>query len=172
MSFVAALAVADLARAYVPASLVALKWPNDVLVDGGKVSGVLIESGPADGGLWLAIGIGVNLVSSPEGTERPATHLGAHLKAEAARPPSPEEALAGLAKAFDHWAGVWEGQGFGPIRAAWTDAASGLGRPCLARLGSETVEGVAEALEADGALRLRLADGSARRITAGDVFFG
>ena len=167
----AALAVADLAQAYVPPSLVALKWPNDVLLAGAKVSGVLIESGPAaGGGLWLAVGIGVNLASSPSGTERPATHLGAHLSADAAAPPAPETALAGLAKAFDRWWGLWQDQGFAPIREAWT-AAARLGEPCVARFGAEAVEGVAEALEADGALRLRLADGSARRITAGDVFF-
>ena len=172
MSFVAALAVADLARAYVPASLVALKWPNDVLVDGAKVSGVLIESGPAGQGLWLAVGVGVNLASSPTGTERPATSLGAHLKAEVAAPPAPEAALSELAEAFEAWWTIWRTEGFEPLRAAWTGAAGGLGGPCLARLGAETVEGVAEALEADGALRLRLPDGSARRITAGDVFFG
>ena len=171
VSFVAALAVADLARTYVPASLVALKWPNDVLVAGGKVSGVLIESGPAGPGLWLAVGIGVNLVSSPTRTERPATHLGAHLRPELAAPPSVEAALDDLAKAFERWRALWQEQGFGPIRAAWTAAAAGLGEACVARLGTETIEGVAEALEEDGALRLRLPDGSARRITAGDVFF-
>ena len=164
--------MADLGRAYVPAALVALKWPNDVLVDGGKVSGVLVESGSAaTGGLWLAVGVGVNLVSRPAGMERPATCLAAHLKGDVARPPSPEEALAALAEAFDRWRAVWQERGFGPIRAAWTQAASGLGDRCMARLGSETVEGVAEALEEDGALRLRLPDGSARRVTAGDVFF-
>jgi BirA family biotin operon repressor/biotin-[acetyl-CoA-carboxylase] ligase len=75
-----------------------------------------------------------------------------------------------LADAFEHWRGAWERDGFAPIRAAWTDRAGGLGAPAVARLGSETVQGVAEALDADGALRLRLADGSLRRITAGDVF--
>jgi BirA family biotin operon repressor/biotin-[acetyl-CoA-carboxylase] ligase len=171
ISFVAALAVADLAREYVPASLVALKWPNDVLLGGEKLSGVLIESGPSGQGLWLAVGIGVNLASAPSIPDRPATHLAAHLKSGVVRPPTLEEALAGLAKAFDRWSAVWHAQGFGPVRQAWNEAAAGLGRPCVARPGSETVQGVAEALEEDGALRLRLADGSVRRITAGDVFF-
>jgi BirA family biotin operon repressor/biotin-[acetyl-CoA-carboxylase] ligase len=169
---VAALAVADLARAWVPPSIVALKWPNDVLVGGAKASGILVESGPAAAGLWLAVGVGVNLASHPSGTERPATHLGAHLRAEVASPPSFDQALSGLAEAFGRWWSVWEREGFAPIRTAWTAAAAGLGQPATARLGSETVQGVAEALEPDGALRLRLADGSVRRITAGDVFFG
>lgn len=172
VSFVAALAVADLAAAYVPPSLVRLKWPNDPLVDGRKLSGVLIESGRrADGRLWLAVGIGVNLAHPPVNPDRPATALAEHLAAGVDRAPTFEEGAAALAAAFERWWRVWDGQGFEPIRAAWTERATGLGAACEARLGSETVHGVAEALEADGALRLRLADGGVRRITAGDVFF-
>jgi BirA family biotin operon repressor/biotin-[acetyl-CoA-carboxylase] ligase len=170
LSFVAALAVFDLAEAYVPRALLSLKWPNDVLIDGAKTSGVLIESGAGPQGLWLAVGIGVNLVAHPEGTERPATHLAAHLRGDAHGAPEFDGALASLAEAFDRWRGVWDAEGFAPVRSAWTERAGGLGRPVVARLGQETVHGVAEALEADGALRLRLPDGGVRRITAGDVF--
>jgi BirA family biotin operon repressor/biotin-[acetyl-CoA-carboxylase] ligase len=66
---------------------------------------------------------------------------------------------------------VWREQGFAPVREAWTASAQGLGGPCTARLGAETLEGVAEGLDADGALLLRAPGGSVRRITAGDVFF-
>lgn len=170
VSFVAALAVFDVAESCVPRALLALKWPNDVLVDGAKASGILVESGPAAGGLWLAVGVGVNLASHPEGTERPATHLAAHLRADRVAPPSFDETLAALAQAFDRWRALWERDGFAPIRAAWTERAGGLGAPVIARMGSETVQGTAEAMEADGALRLRLPDGRIRRITAGDVF--
>lgn len=170
ISFVAALAVFELAEAYVPRALLALKWPNDVLLDNAKMSGVLVESGPSEAGLWLAVGIGVNLASHPTGIEKPATHLGAHLRADRSAPPSFEQALRELADAFEHWRDLWERNGFTPIRRAWTERAAGLGAPATARLGSETVHGVAEAMEPDGALRLRLPDGSARRITAGDVF--
>jgi BirA family biotin operon repressor/biotin-[acetyl-CoA-carboxylase] ligase len=170
VAFVAALAVADLALDYVPDALVRLKWPNDLMLDGAKASGVLIESGArSDGRLWLAIGVGVNLASAPEGLERPATAFVDHLKAGVAAPPSLECGLEVLARAFDRWRTVWDAEGFEGVRAAWTDRAD-LGRPCVAHLGAETVIGVAEALEADGALRLRLADGGVRRITAGDVF--
>lgn len=173
LSFVAALAVADLAAAYVPESLVRLKWPNDPLVDGRKVSGVLIESGTRDDGqLWLACGIGVNLAHAPVQADRPATTLAAHRTAEHAAPPRPERALEQLAAAFERWRGRWEREGFAPIREAWTGRALGLGAPCEARLGAETVLGVAESLDEDGALRLRLEGGEVRRITAGDVFFG
>ena len=169
VSFVAALAAADLAARYVPEALVALKWPNDVLVAGDKVSGVLIESGPRHGGLWLAIGIGVNLAHAPSGTEHPAASLAAHLRADLAAPPSPEAALAALAGAFAGWSAVWKRDGFPAIAAAWS-ARARLGGRVSARLPAETIEGVAEALEPDGALRLRLDDGAVRRITAADVF--
>jgi BirA family biotin operon repressor/biotin-[acetyl-CoA-carboxylase] ligase len=91
---------------------------------------VLIESAPSGGGLWLAVGIGVNLASAPRGGGPPrAPALGAHLKSGVARPPNLEEALAALAKAFDRWSAVWHEQGFTPIREAWTEAAAGLGGP-------------------------------------------
>jgi BirA family biotin operon repressor/biotin-[acetyl-CoA-carboxylase] ligase len=172
MAFVAALAVADLAAAYAPADLVAVKWPNDVLIAGRKVAGVLIESGAAaNGRLWLAVGIGVNLATSPGAVERPATSFAQHLVAPQTDPPSPEVALMALAGAFDRWIGVWERLGFQPVADAWTARAHGLGHLCTVRLDHEAFEGVAEGLDPDGALRLRASDGSRRRITAGDVFF-
>lgn len=167
ISFVAALAVADLASAYVPASLVSLKWPNDPLIGGKKTSGILVESGPAAQGLWVAVGIGVNLAHGP--ADMPATSFGAHMTAP---PPKPLDALNVLTEAFERWRSLWASSGFSAIADAWTARAHGLGEPCVARLGSETVHGVAEGLDPDGALRLRLADGGLRRITAGDVFFG
>jgi BirA family biotin operon repressor/biotin-[acetyl-CoA-carboxylase] ligase len=173
VTFVAALAIADLLDAWAPASLVTIKWPNDVMLAGHKASGVLVESGAHDsGGLWLAVGIGVNLVSAPEGTERPATALAHHLGGEVASPPTVEAAAAKLAEAFDVWMGRWETLGFEPILDAWRTRTTGLDGPAVARLGRETVEGCAEGVAADGALKLRLTDGSLRLISAGDVFFG
>jgi BirA family transcriptional regulator, biotin operon repressor / biotin---[acetyl-CoA-carboxylase] ligase len=169
ISFVAALAVADLASDYVPAALVALKWPNDPLIAGLKASGILVESGShTGGGLWLAVGIGVNLATPPVSAERPATAFAQHMRGT---PPAPLEALTKLAIHFDRWRDLWDRLGFAPIADAWTARAHGLGQACTARLTDETVVGIAEGLDADGALRLRTADGMVRRITAGDVFF-
>lgn len=168
LAYVAALAVGDLADSYAPQAKAAFKWPNDVLIVGRKLAGVLIESGPAPaGGLWLAIGVGVNLANAPEAVERPATALAAHGPA-----PKPEAAMTRLAQTFADHLTVWLEQGFEPIRRAWTARAAGVGGACEARLPSETVRGRAEGLDADGALLLRLPSGEARRITAGDVFFG
>jgi BirA family biotin operon repressor/biotin-[acetyl-CoA-carboxylase] ligase len=173
VTFVAALAVADLLDAFCPQALVTIKWPNDVMLDGRKASGILVESGAHDsGGLWLAVGIGVNLAHAPDDTERPATAMAAHLRADIAYPPPPEAAAEVLADAFDAWLTRWETLGFGPVLDAWMLRTAGLNGPCVARLGHETISGVADGVEADGALRLRTADGSLRRISAGDVFFG
>lgn len=173
VTFVAALAVADVLDAWAPPSLVTIKWPNDVMLAGRKTAGVLVESGAQEsGGLWLAVGIGINLVHAPEGTERPATALAQHLRGDVAAPPTVEAAAARLAEAFDIWMTRWEALGFEPILDAWRARTPGLDGPAIARLGHETVAGTAEGVAADGALKLRLADGSLRLISAGDVFFG
>ena len=128
-----------------------------------------MESGTRpDGALWLAVGIGVNLAHAPGDVDRPAVAFSEVM----ATPPPPREALEILATQFEHWRAIWETQGFAPIAAAWTARAHGLGGLCEARLPNQTYRGIAEGLDMDGALRLRLADGSILRITAGDVFFG
>ena len=172
LAFVAGLAAWTAITVYVPAAVVTLKWPNDVLIEGRKACGMLIESGPASGGTWAAVGVGLNLATYPEAVERPATALADHLSHDIIRAPSPDEALALLAETFDVTLALWLSQGFAPIRQAWTERAQGFGGPCTARLERESVTGVAEGLDADGALLLRLPAGELRRITAGDVFFG
>jgi BirA family biotin operon repressor/biotin-[acetyl-CoA-carboxylase] ligase len=170
LSFVAALAAADLADTCLGPGAARLKWPNDVLVHGRKAVGILVESGlRADGRLWLAVGIGVNLAHFPDDVDRPATSFAEHM---AGRPPKPLDALEVLATRFEIWRKLWATQGFAPVAAGWTSRAHGLGQPCEARLPNRTVSGVAEGLDSDGALRLRLQDGALERITAGDVFFG
>jgi BirA family transcriptional regulator, biotin operon repressor / biotin---[acetyl-CoA-carboxylase] ligase len=170
VSFVAALAAAELADACLGEGVARLKWPNDVLVHGKKAVGILVESGSrADGRLWLAVGIGVNLAHHPEDVERPATSFGEHM---GGKPPAPLDALEVLASRFEAWRAAWATQGFTPVARAWTLRAIGLGERCEARLPNRTVKGLAEGLDVDGALRLRLDDGTLERITAGDVFFG
>ena len=167
VAFVAAVAVADMVGAFAPPELVKLKWPNDVLIGAAKACGVLIETGAApQGGLWMAIGIGVNLAAAPSGTPYPATCLAAHGPA-----PSPDDALARLDAAFQHWRDVAETEGFEPVRRAWTARAYGLGQPCTVSLGERAVTGINDGLDADGALLLRVGAGR-QRITAGDVIFG
>ncbi|MDB5466800.1 MAG: biotin protein ligase [Phenylobacterium sp.] len=170
ISFVAALAAAELADACLGPDVARLKWPNDVLIHGKKAVGILVESGARpDGRLWLAVGIGVNLAHAPQDVERPATSFAEHM---GGKPPAPLAALEVLAARFEAWRQAWATQGFAPVARAWTARALGLGQTCEARLPNRTLTGVAEGLDLDGALRLRLDDGSLERITAGDVFFG
>lgn len=171
LSFIAGLAAADLAAAVLPGLTVRLKWPNDVMVGDAKIAGVLIETArAAQGGLWAAIGVGVNLVSAPEGLDRPAVSVSAALGGGA--PPTPALALERLDAALRRHLTTWAAEGRGALIKAWTERAYGLPGPCVARLPSGDVEGEAEGLEPDGALRLRLADGAVRLISAGEVFFG
>ncbi len=170
LSFVAALAACDLADACLGPGAARLKWPNDVLIHGRKAVGILVESGARpDGRLWLAVGVGVNLAHAPQDVERPASAFADFMQAP---PPQPLAALDVLAPAFERWRRAWATQGFRPIAEAWTARAIGLGERCEARLPNRTLSGVAEGMDGDGALRLRLDDGGLARITAGDVFFG
>lgn len=169
LSFVAALAVHDLVATYASRSVVKVKWPNDVLVDGKKVAGILLESS-GDAGVdalpWVAVGIGVNLVHAPAAAQYPATFIGAHGPA-----PSPAEALAALAEAWETRFRTWRVSGFAAIREAWLAVAAGLGQPIEVRLPGETLTGRFETLMPDGALSLLLPTGARRAITAGEVFF-
>tara|TARA_R110000868_G_scaffold56953_2_gene176318 strand:+ start:2427 stop:3179 length:753 start_codon:yes stop_codon:yes gene_type:complete len=168
LSFVAALAVAAVCDAALgDTTRTRLKWPNDVLVDGRKIAGILLESGAAPGGgLWLAIGIGINLVAAPAQSERPATSL-----SEAGTTWMREDALALLALVFDAEYQLWRQNGFGLVRDRWLARAHGLGQRCVVRLAQETLDGQFGDLGPDGALRLDLASGGHRYISAGEVFF-
>ena len=169
LSFVAALSVHDLVSAYARHAVVRVKWPNDVLVEGKKIAGILLESSGHEGQdtvPWLAVGVGVNLVRAPAGTLYPATFLGAHGAA-----PSAAEALAELAEAWETRFREWRVSGFAAIRASWLAVAAGVGQPVEVRLAGETLHGRFETLMPDGALSLLLASGARRAITAGEVFF-
>lgn len=162
LSFAAALAVADTAAHFAPQADIAVKWPNDVLADGRKLAGILLEGGES----WLAIGIGINLAAHPKGTEFPATSL-AGLGIAA---PSPDAALTVLAARFAHWYDAWMQGGFGSLRMQWLARAKGVGSPIRARLPQETREGVFEGIDESGALLLN-EGGEVRAITAAEVFF-
>jgi BirA family biotin operon repressor/biotin-[acetyl-CoA-carboxylase] ligase len=164
LSFAAALATAEMAAHFAHPVAITVKWPNDVLASGRKLAGILLESDSKAG--WLAIGIGVNLASFPQGTEFPATSL-AGLGIAA---PSSDEALTVLAARFAHWYDVWMSQGFESVRTAWLARAQQLGAPIRARLPHETREGVFEGIDAAGALLLN-EQGRVRAIAAGEVFF-
>lgn len=170
LNFAAAVALAEAVSALLPAGAeVTLKWPNDVLVRGAKVSGILLEASAAlersiD---WLVIGAGVNVVSHPADTPYPATSL----HREGARDATVAGVLRAFAERFLAWYETWRAQGFPPVRARWLALARGLGEPIEVRLERETLRGRFADLDESGALMLDMADGACRPITAGDLFF-
>ena len=147
-----------------------LKWPNDVLIKGDKVAGMLLESAAekTPNRCKVVIGTGINLSTHPEDLPQPATDLSAHGAAV-----TPEAALQTLAAVTDAWLARWgEGVSFPAVRRAWLDRAGPTGRPLKVMLkDQEEAEGTFAGLDSGGTLRLTLSDGAERRITAGDVFF-
>jgi len=166
LGFAAALAIADAVAPQLPPGVrLGLKWPNDVLLDGRKLSGILLESQASDGRLdWLVLGMGVNVASFPEGLDYPATSLsavGASVTVEAL--------LAALAGRFEAWYEGWHREGFQPLRQAWLQRAQGLGEPIRVRLATGESSGRFAGLDEEGALLLDDASGR-RRVAAGEVF--
>ena len=167
LTFVAALGVLDAVAAFLPkARRIQVKWPNDVLVEGRKIAGILLESSVTQGGIdWLTIGVGLNVGHHPEATEFPATSLAAQVD----RIPPVETVLSAFYHALADWSDRWARDGFDPVREAWLRRAAGLGEAIEVRLPQETLSGTFAGLDPSGALILETASES-RRIMAGDVF--
>lgn len=136
-----------------------LKWPNDVLRGDAKLAGLLLERA----GDAVVVGIGANLAHHPDLPDRRATSIGAAA-------PAPLAVAEALAEIFERRLTEWR-DGLPRIRAAWLDRAHPVGTALCAQLPDRTrLDGLFDGLTEDCALRLRLADGSARVIHAGDVF--
>jgi BirA family biotin operon repressor/biotin-[acetyl-CoA-carboxylase] ligase len=152
LALVAAVALHEAVRRH--ASGARIKWPNDLLVDGAKLAGILLER-QSDA---VVVGFGVNLAHHPEDLDRPAISLDP--------PVDPAAFLERLAAIFGTWLGCWRAEGLAPVRAAWLAAAHPIG----AALTASGARGTFDGLDETGALRLRLEDGGLRIIHAGDVF--
>ena len=187
LGFVAGLALSDALSAVVPGSKrigigvdggnaanqvrgrFELKWPNDVLADGAKLAGILLESAQLDGGRYaLAIGIGVNVVVHPAGLPYPATSLAAlGAKVDA------ETLFLALSDAWTANARDWdEGRGLARTRRNWLARAAGLGSDVAVRVDGNVVRGVFETIDEDCRFVIRAQGGEMIRIAAGDVHFG
>lgn len=164
LALVAAVAIEDAVAACLSGTTTRamLKWPNDLLVDGAKLSGILLErTGDA-----VIIGMGINLASAPQLPDRATTALVDHGVDVA---PATMQAL--LAEAMIRWLAVWREQGLGAIVQRWEARAHPRGTPLTAHVpDGQVLTGAFEGLAHDGALRLALADGTAHVIHAGDIF--
>ena len=163
IGLVAALAVADAVQALLPLQVRAtLKWPNDVLVRDGKIAGILLEQ--ADDALIL--GIGLNVLQAPSGVSyQVSTIVGCGGLATV------DGARDRLLTAMANWTGIWQQEGFAPIRAAWLSRAHPIGTALRVRLADRLATGRFAGIDEDGALLLETENGRAR-IVAGDVQAG
>jgi BirA family biotin operon repressor/biotin-[acetyl-CoA-carboxylase] ligase len=152
-----------------PAERLRLKWPNDVLLDGAKLAGILLEAEALPGSrLAVVIGIGVNVVEAPEGLPYPATalqKLGFAVDAG--------QLFTALSDAWVGLERIWrDGRGFPAIRRLWLDRAAGVGEDVAVRTGDSVFSGRFETIDEAGRLLIRTRDGSVKAITAGEIHFG
>lgn len=169
LSFAAALAVHDTVSYFRPDADTKIKWPNDVLMNGAKISGILLESGGADDQLWVAVGVGINIGSAPDDTPYNSTYL--HDGATQTPRPLISDVKHKLFARFEYWMDTHKRNGFEPLRTAWLDRAKGVGKAVTARLPNQTIEGTAIGMDKDGALEVQTRSGETIKIHAGDVFF-
>lgn len=165
-ALLAAVAFAEALTRHAPtpetATAIRLKWPNDLLLNGRKLGGILIDAAAGqDGGLgWLVIGFGANLGAPPELDGREAAGLGGTA--------TPDEAAATLLERLDHWRRVRLLEGFAPVRRAWLDRAHPPGTHLRLRVGGQEVGGAFAGLSDDGALLLQ-ANGRVHAFHTGEV---
>ena len=148
-ALLAAVALGDALRLHAPDAALSLKWPNDVLLDGRKLGGILIDGAAAPNGglLWLVIGFGANLGAAPEVADRVAAGLGSAA--------TPAQVAATLLDRLDHWRRVVLLDGFAPVRAAWLARAHPPGTHLRVRAGASEIGGQFAGLADDGALLLQ-----------------
>jgi BirA family biotin operon repressor/biotin-[acetyl-CoA-carboxylase] ligase len=166
LSLLCGAALAEAVASVLPAGpSLALKWPNDLMLNGHKLSGILLESqGDGHGGIaWVIPGIGVNLAHAPILPDRIAACLADHMPA-----PAPEAFAPLLLARIAHWYSVLHAQGFAPVLQAWLAHAQPPGSPMSLKLGAEMLQGTFAGLDADGSL-LMSTEGTVRRFTTGEV---
>jgi BirA family biotin operon repressor/biotin-[acetyl-CoA-carboxylase] ligase len=176
LGFVAGLALHEAVEAVTGsgAPRLSLKWPNDLLLDGAKVSGLLLEGHrfQPDNQLAIVIGFGVNVAFAPSGTPYPATAL------QSARPGlTRDEVFRALSSAFTKTFSAWRASArmnasdpFASIRRLWLERAAGVGQEVTLRLPSGERKGLFDGLDRFGRLQLKSA-GGVELIDAGDLYF-
>lgn len=170
LSFLIAIALLRAVKDTLPdPDAIALKWPNDLLINRKKLAGILLESKSDTNGKldWLVVGTGVNIATFPQVTEGlAATSLnneGSHATVQ--------QVLENYSYQLLELYMLWKTEGFDPIRRIWMDHAIGLGEKITVRLPAEEFTGIFQDLDPGGALVLALENGETRLVTAGEVFF-
>jgi len=145
-----------------------IKWPNDLLINGCKTAGILIEAEQlSDGRRAVVIGCGVNIAHYPDAGLYPATCL-----TEQGSAATPQELFAHLVVSMSDAFAKWDqGRGLAGIRDAWIERADGIGKPVTVNLPDRQLNGVFDGIDGEGRLMLALPDGQKQMIASGDVFF-
>ncbi|OSQ38087.1 biotin [Thalassospira mesophila] len=144
------------------------KWPNDLMVNGRKLCGILLESASLSGRDtdYLVIGTGVNIAFHPDDVDRPSTSLadlGAMIRIE--------DLISAYSARIDDLLAQWHARGFDAVRESWLARAYGFGEPIVARLSERTLNGTFVGLDHGGSLILKDENGTEHVIGAGEVFF-
>jgi BirA family biotin operon repressor/biotin-[acetyl-CoA-carboxylase] ligase len=169
LGFATGVALAETIDAVIGAGAAQLKWPNDVFMNGAKVSGIMLDSGSlASGQMWVALAFGVNLADAPENIDQKTICLRDLLPPDAPAP-EPLPFLAALRPRLEAWSARIALDGFEPLRLAWLQRAYGLGQEARIVQGEQTLEGRIVGLSVRGELELDT-DSGRRLIAAGDVF--
>ena len=168
LSFVACLALYETLVHLVPRQDISLKWPNDILLKGAKVSGILLENHPSKNRLSaVVIGMGVNCNSNPQNTNYAATNIAA-----LGMGVEPDRVFEHLVVEMDKCLEIWDnGNNFVAIREKWLERAKGIGQKILVRMPGGLAEGIFEDIDPNGYLILRTSDGLHRTISVADIFF-
>ncbi|MGY8986396.1 MAG: biotin--[acetyl-CoA-carboxylase] ligase, partial [Sphingomonadales bacterium] len=169
LSFVMSLAVWDVISKITPSSLnIKCKWPNDILLNGKKIAGILLESSAQrnNGVNLIVLGVGINLTHCPEVTSYPTTSL----KQENGFAVDAKEMLTSLIFFTDKWIKVWENFGFGAIRTAWLEKAYNLNGLINVNLQNNNITGIFKGLSANGGLILKPEGEPERIIYSGEIF--
>lgn len=165
LSFVASLAVHDTVAGLLPGADIVLKWPNDVLLGGAKISGILTETRVRESNVVALLGVGINLAHAPSAARYRTTALADHLSA----PITVESLLDHYLKALSARYTLWCSDGFTPIREAWTARSRWIGLIVTADIGDRLITGRYEGIEPDGSMIISEPVGGVHRISAGDV---
>ena len=170
-SFVAALAVRDcLVTIVQDRCRISLKWPNDVLANGRKIAGILLESLSMNNSAYILYGIGINLVSSPKIQVLPELHSPANIQEVSGVNVQRDQVLEELALAMQKRERQFEKDGFVPIRYDWLAKADGIGKPVKVRLGDRTIKGILQSVNNSG--HAIIDDGSSlHEIVTADLYF-
>lgn len=168
IAFLPALAVGEMLELLTPNSNFSFKWPNDVLLNRKKISGILLESGEwaNTDSMWLVAGCGINLIHSPTEAQFPSTSI---FKETSICIPL-EEALSVYSRFLFDWYKRWKKDGFSVVREAWLQKADGIKRDLIVELGGQLLRGYFADLDSRGALKLETKNG-VRLIESGDVYF-